>query len=154
MATDVITELHQLRELVGQEIGVTGWRTLSQKRINDFSEATGDCQWIHLDMERALAESPYGTTIAHGFLGLSLITGFVKDLVNITAEFSHGINYGLNHVRFPAPIPAGSKIRARVGLQSLEEIESGIQFVWIVTVETEKAEKPSVVAEWVTRSYR
>ena len=145
MATDVITELHHLRELVGQEIGVTGWRTLSQKRINDFSEATGDCQWIHLDMERALA---------HGFLGLSLITGFVKDLVNITAEFSHGINYGLNHVRFPAPIPAGSKIRARVGLQSLEEIESGIQFVWIVTVETEKAEKPSVVAEWVTRSYR
>ena len=107
-----------------------------------------------MDTERAAVESPYGTTVAHGFLSLSLLSAFVKDVVNVNAGFTRGINYGLNRVRFPAPVPVGSKIRARVGLQSLEEIEGGLQFVWMVRVEVEKSDKPSVVAEWVIRFYR
>ena len=154
MSANIITDLKQLKGLVGLEVGVTDWKTITQERINVFADATEDHQWIHLDTERASTESPYGTTVAHGFLNLSLLPVFIKDVVNVNVGFNRSINYGLNRVRFPAPVPAGSKIRARVGLQSLEEIEGGLQFVWMVRVEVEKSDKPSVVAEWVTRSYR
>ena len=154
MPANVITDLEQLRGLVGREVGVTDWKTMTQERINVFADATEDHQWIHIDAERAATESPYGTTVAHGFLSLSLLSAFIKDVVNVSAGFNRGINYGLNRVRFPAPVPAGAKIRARVGLQSLEEIEGGLQFVWMVRVEVEGFDKPSVVAEWVTRAYR
>ena len=154
MPANVITDLEQLRGFVGREIGVTDWRTMTQERIDVFADATEDRQWIHIDTARAAAESPYGATVAHGFLSLSLLSSFIQEVVNIRSGFNRGINYGLNRVRFPAPVPAGSKIRARVGLQSLEEIDGGIQFVWMVRVEVEGRDKPSVAAEWVTRSYR
>ena len=154
MPATVITDLEQLRGLVGGEVGVTDWKTMTQERINVFADATDDHQWIHIDADRAATESPYGTTVAHGFLSLSLLSGFIKEVVDVSAGFNRGINYGLNRVRFPAPVPAGAKIRARVGLQSLDEIEGGLQFVWGVRVEVEGFEKPSVVAEWVTRAYR
>ena len=154
MSTRVITDPKQLKTLVGREVGVTDWKAMTQERVSAFADVTEDHQWIHLDGERASSESPYKTTIAHGFLSLSLISAFIKEVVNIDAGFKTTINYGLNRVRFPAPVPVGSNIRARVGLQSLEEIEGGLQFTWIVRVESQKCDKPSVVAEWVTRSYR
>ena len=154
MSTRVITDLKQLKTLVGREVGVTDWKTMTQERVSAFADVTEDHQWIHLDGERASSESPYKTTVAHGFLSLSLISAFIKEVVNVNVGFKTTINYGLNRVRFPAPVAVGSNIRARVGLQSLEEIEGGLQFTWIVRVESQKCDKPSVVAEWVTRSYR
>lgn len=148
-----ITSLEELKNLVGQEIGLSDWFEVTQSRINDFAEATLDRQWIHLDVERARAESPYGTTIAHGFLTLSLISYLGSQALSLRPLFRTGINYGLNRVRFPAAVPAGARIRARFVLQSVEEIPGGIHVTWNVTVEVEGGQKPALVAEWLVRYY-
>jgi acyl dehydratase len=148
-----ITSVEELRSLAGQEVAVGDWFEVTQDRINLFADATGDHQWIHVDVERAKKESPYGTTIAHGFLTLSLLSHLMSQAVRINLPIKLGINYGLNKVRFPAAVPSGSKIRARAVLQSLEDIPGGQQLIWNITVEREGGDKPCCVAEWLVRYY-
>jgi acyl dehydratase len=153
MPTREISSLDELRSLVGREVGAGDWFEVSQERINQFADATGDHQWIHVDVERAKAETPFGSTIAHGFLTLSLLSDLVSRTVQVKLPIKMGINYGLNKVRFVSPVPAGARIRARVALQSLEDIPGGQQLVWAVTIEREGGEKPCCVAEWLVRQY-
>jgi acyl dehydratase len=148
-----ITSVEELRSLAGREVAVSDWFEVTQDHINLFADATGDHQWIHVDVERAKAESPYGDTIAHGFLTLSLLPQLMSQTVKIKIPIKLGVNYGLNKVRFPSAVPAGSRIRARAVLQSVEEIEGGQQLVWSLTVEREGGEKPCCVAEWLVRHY-
>lgn len=143
----------RLKELVGQDIGVTEWFRVAQERIVQFAEATEDRQWIHLDRERAKKESPYGTTIAHGFLTLSLLSHFVQEAIQIQSGVRLGVNYGLNRVRFPAALQADSRVRARVSLQALKELPDSLEAIYSVTVESEQAQKPCCVAEWIVRYY-
>ena len=136
---------------VGRELAVSDWLTVTQERIAQFADATGDHQWIHLDGERAERESPFGTTIAHGFLGLSLISALVKNAVSIGGH-RLSVNYGLNRVRFVSAVPAGARIRARVTPLSVQTVDGGAnQVVWSVVVEREDADKPCLVAEWLVR---
>ena len=144
----------QLRSLIGQEAGVSGWLTVNQLMIDTFAAITGDDQWIHIDPERAKAESLYGGTIAHGFLTLSLLSRLSREAVEVEGEFGMRINYGLNRVRFPAPVPVGSRIRARLKVQAVDDFEGGYQIAWLATVEVEGSEKPALVAEWIIRLYR
>jgi acyl dehydratase len=153
MPLRVIQSLDELKQLTGQEIGVSDWVEITQERINQFADATGDHQWIHIDAARAQAESSYGTTIAHGFLSLSLISTLLAGTVRLEIGGKMSINYGLNRVRFPSAVPAGSRVRGRFVLVAVEEFSGGAQFIWGVTVEAEGAPKPSVVAEWITRQY-
>ncbi|MEO6726665.1 MAG: MaoC family dehydratase [Blastocatellia bacterium] len=148
-----ITSFEELRSLVGQEVAVGDWFEVTQDRINQFAEATGDHQWIHLDTERARDESPYGTTIAHGFLTLSLLSYLMAQTVQIKVPIRMGINYGLNKVRFVSAVPAGAKIRLRAILQNLEEIPRGQQLTWAITIEREGGDKPVCIAEWLVRHY-
>ncbi len=148
-----ITSVEQLRSLAGQEVAVGEWLEVTQDRINLFAEATGDHQWIHVDVERAKKESPYGATIAHGFLTLSLLSHLMSQTVRLNLPVKLGINYGLNRVRFPSAVPSGSRIRARAVLQALEDIPGGQQLVWNITVEREGGDKPCCVAEWLVRYY-
>lgn len=145
--------IDEARALLGQEVAVSDWLEVSQERINQFAEATGDHQWIHQDVERAKTESPYGTTIAHGFLTLSLLSGLMQSAVKFNLPAKMGINYGLNRVRFVSAVPAGSRMRARVALQNLEDFAGGHQFTWQITVEIDGTAKPACVAEWLTRMY-
>jgi acyl dehydratase len=154
MATVVLANLDDLKHFIGREIGVTEWSQVTQERIQQFAEATEDRQWIHLDPERAKRESPYGTTIAHGFLTLSLVSYLMKQAVQIQSGLRMAVNYGLNRVRFPAPVLAGSKIRGRFTLAALQELPKGIEAVFSVAVESEGKEKPCCVAEWIVRYYR
>jgi len=142
-----------LAAFVGKEIGATDWFQLTQERIEQFAEATEDRQWIHMDRERASKESPYGATIAHGFLTLSLISHFIKELLQIESGVRLAVNYGLNRVRFPAAVPADSKIRARVALLALKELSDALEATFSVTIENEESDKPSCVAEWIVRYY-
>ena len=153
MAPVVLTKPGDLREFVGREIGVTEWFRVAQERIEQFALATEDRQWIHLDRERARRESPYGTTIAHGFLTLSLISHFVKEAIQIQGGLRLAVNYGLNRARFPAAVPADSRIRARVALQDLKEQPDRLEAIYAVTVESEQATKPCCIAEWIVRYY-
>jgi acyl dehydratase len=146
--------LEELARLTGQEIGVTDWLMIDQNRINTFAEATGDHQWIHVDGARAKTESKYGKTIAHGFLTLSLLSRLSNEAVEVRGDFGMRINYGLNRVRFPSPVPEGSRIRARLALQELMEFDGGHQITWLVTVDVERSDKPALVAEWLVRLYR
>jgi acyl dehydratase len=148
-----ITSLEELHSLVGQEVAIGDWFEVTQDRINQFAEATGDHQWIHLDTERAKSDSPYRTTIAHGFLTLSLLSHLMAETVQIKLPIKMGINYGLNKVRFVSAVPAGAKIRARATLQNLEEVPGGQQLTWAITVEREGGDKPACVAEWLVRYY-
>ena len=148
-----ITSLEELRSSAGQEVALSDWFEVTQERINLFAEATGDHQWIHVDVERAKTESPYGATIAHGFLTLSLLSYLMSQTVKIKLPIKMGINYGLNKVRFPSAVLAGSKVRARATLQSLDEITGGQQLIWNITVEREGSDKPCCVAEWLVRYY-
>jgi acyl dehydratase len=152
MAKIVIPGIERLKDSVGKELAVTEWLVVDQKRIDEFAVATGDDQWIHVDRERAARESPYRTTVAHGFLTLSLLPQFLKEAVDIQGV-RMGINYGLNRVRFSGPVPAGSRVRARFRLAAAEAIEQGVQAVWNVTVEREGEDKPVLVAEWITRRH-
>jgi acyl dehydratase len=144
--------LEELRAKIGQEIAVGDWTTVTQEQINLFAEATGDHQWIHLDQKRAQAESPYGTTIAHGFLTLSLLSKLMVEALDLP-KARMSINYGLNRVRFAAPVPAGKKVRARITLQGIDEVSGGVQMKWKVIIEVDGSEKPACVAETLTRDY-
>ncbi len=144
--------LSDLAACIGQEVAVSDWLTITQQQVNLFAEATGDHQWIHVDPEKAAA-GPFGTTIAHGFLTLSLLPKFFESSMEIV-ECRMGVNYGLNKVRFTAPVPVGSRLRARMTLLSAEPIEAnGLQMAWNVTVEREGADKPVCVAESLVRRY-
>jgi acyl dehydratase len=137
---------------VGQEVAVSEWTTITQEQVNRFAEATGDHQWIHVDVERARA-GPFGAPIAHGFLTLSLLPSFFDTALDIKGV-RMGVNYGLNRVRFPSPVPVGSRLRGRLTLQSAEPIErEGLQLTWSVVVEREGGEKPACVAESMARLY-
>ena len=147
----VVDTLETLRSFVGREVVTSDWFQITQERIQRFAEVTEDRQWIHVDRERAARQSPYGTTVAHGFLTLSLLSQFLSQSIKIRGNVSMGINYGLNRVRFPSPVPAGSKIRARFSLQSLKELHNAFQAVWSAVVEREGVDKPCCVAEWLVR---
>jgi acyl dehydratase len=146
-----IVDPSELVAHVGRELAVSDWLVVTQERIAQFADATGDHQWIHLDGERAERESPYGTTVAHGFLSLSLISALVKNAVSIGGH-RLAINYGLNRVRFVSAVPAGARIRARVTPLSVQAVDGGVsQVAWSVVVEREDADKPCLVAEWLVR---
>lgn len=146
------TSVEDMESEVGKEVAVSDWLVLSQERVNLFAEATDDPQWIHVDVERAKRESPFGGTVAHGFLTLSLLPKFIEQVIDMPPG-KMSINYGLNKVRFPAPMPVGGKIRGRFSLLSVERIEGGVQSVWQVTMEREGGDKPVCVAESVLRRY-
>lgn len=148
-----ITSKEELRSLVHAEAAVSDWLEVTQERITLFADATGDHQWIHVDSDRAKRESPYGATIAHGFLTLSLLAHSLFESLKITFPTRMAVNYGLNKVRFPAAVPAGSRIRARFTLKSLEEGPRELHVTWAITVEREGGEKPCCVAEWLLRYY-
>ena len=144
--------LRELEQRVGQEVGVSPWVEITQERIDTFARAIEDFQWIHVDPERARA-SPFGGTIAHGFLTLSLLS-HLSEMTFGFADRRMGINYGLNRVRFTSPVPVGARVRARFTLQKFEKIEGdGVQVTWSVLVEREGADKPALVAEWLGRHY-
>jgi acyl dehydratase len=143
--------LSELQALVGQTIGVSDWITVTQQRINLFAEATGDHQWIHIDEKRA-AEGPFGTTIAHGFLTLSLLPEMGAAAFKVD-DVRMGVNYGLGKVRFPAPVPTGSRLRGHFKLAKYEPIEGGAQLTVEVSMEREGADKPVCVAEAISRRY-
>lgn len=143
--------LAELQALVGQTIGVSDWITVTQQRINLFAEATGDHQWIHIDEKRA-AEGPFGTTIAHGFLTLSLLPEMGAAAFKVD-DVRMGVNYGLGKVRFPAPVPTGSRLRGHFKLAKYEPIEGGAQLTVEVSMEREGADKPVCVAEAISRRY-
>ncbi len=145
--------VQELKTLIGRETGVGPWFTVSQDLISQFGELTGDTQWIHTDPVRAQAESPFATTVAHGFLTLSLISRLVREAVDLQGDFRLSVNYGFNRVRFPAPVPVGSRIRARVDLNALHEAADHVEIVWGVTIEIESAPRPALVAEWLLRKY-
>lgn len=147
-----VTGLEALRALVGTELGRSRWFEIDQDRIATFADATDDHQWIHLDPERAARESPFGGTVAHGFLTLSLLPSMLSDvLVMVDAKLV--VNYGLNKVRFPAPVPAGSRVRAAIVLAALEDEHGSAQLTLDVTVEREGGTKPVCVAEFLVRRY-
>lgn len=150
----ILESLKSLEEFVGQEITVTDWLTVTQERIQQFAEATEDRQWIHVDSGHTRLESPYGTTVAHGFLTLSLLSHFVRQAIQLPGEVQRTINYGLNRVRFPTPVHAGEKIRAHVFLKSCRELPESVEAIFVITVETEGREKPCCVAEWILRYFR
>jgi len=135
---------------VGREVAVSDWLEIAQAKVDEFADATGDRQWIHVDPERAARESPFGGTIAHGFLTLSLLSKLYSSCIDIRPR-RMGINVGFNRVRFTAPVRVGTRIRARFALGKLEAVQDGFQFVWNVTIEAEGGDKPACVAEWVTR---
>ncbi|HEY6387147.1 MAG TPA: MaoC family dehydratase [Candidatus Acidoferrum sp.] len=153
MAPVIVETPDSLKQFLGKEIGVSEWLTVTQDRIAQFAEATEDRQWIHVERERAVRESPFGTTIAHGFLTLSLISRFMKDVIQVRSGVGMVINYGLNRVRFPSPVRAGSKIRARVTLLNVKEVPGAYETSFSVTVESEGGEKPCCVAESIVRYY-
>jgi acyl dehydratase len=146
--------LAELQQLVGQEVAVSNWFVVSQTLINEFAEVTADRQWIHVDPEIAKVKSPTKTTIAHGFFTLSLVSHLHGEAVRIQGDFSRGINYGFNRIRFPAPVPAGARIRLHSTLKAAEEIDGGIQCTWDLLMEIEEQSKPAFVAEWLVRLYR
>ena len=151
--TTVLNGKDEVLAAKGRDLGTTDWKVITQEQVNQFAEATGDHQWIHVDVERAKAESPYGGPIAHGFLTLSLVSQFLPQLVQVTG-MKMGVNYGTNKVRFPAPVPVGSNLRARASIGDVEEVGGGgVQITWNVALEVEGAEKPSCVAEFLARYY-
>ncbi len=143
--------LDEVKAHVGKELGVSDWLDVTQEKINEFAAVTGDDQWIHIDVERA-KESPFGGTIAHGYYTLSLAPRFSYDMFSFEG-FAFGVNYGLNRLRFPAPLPVGSKVRMRAKLLGVEEIPGGAQLTTELTFERDGGEKPVCVAESLSRVY-
>lgn len=145
-------KLSELAALVGQEVAVSDWLAVTQQQVDLFADATGDHQWIHVDVERA-RQGPFGAPIAHGFLTLSLLPKFFESALEVR-ETRMGVNYGLNRVRFTAPVPVGSRLRARLKLLACEPLaDNGYQMTWGVTVEREGSDKPVCIAESLTRRY-
>ena len=152
MAQVTVNGIEDLKSLLGKEIGPTDWREVTQDDIDTFARLSGDDQWIHVDVERAKTESPFGTTVAHGNLTLSMIDGLRRDLIE-SQGFKLGVNYGWNKVRFPAPVPAGSRVRAKAEVTDIDEVGGGwYQVVTKFTVEVEGGEKPVCVGESVGRA--
>ena len=151
MAKTTINGIDELKTRVGDELGVSDWRDVTQADIDKFAEVTGDDQWIHVDPERA-KDTPFGGTIAHGYFTLSLAPVFSYELFELTG-IAMGINYGANKVRFPAPLPVGSKVRMRMTLQDVTDIPGGAQLTMLLTFEREGGEKPVCVAETLSRVY-
>jgi len=141
-----------LAEHIGHNFGAAAPVLLDQARIDSFAHCTGDKQWIHVDTERAAAELPSHTTIAHGFLTLSLLSTLIRESIRVTG-LRMAINYGLNRVRFVSPVPAGSRIRALITLKAVDAVSGGFQVTWDVTIEREGGDKPAAIAEWVVRYY-
>jgi len=152
MAKIEIHNLEELKQWVGKEIAVSDWMQVTQEQINLFADATGDQQWIHVDPVRAAAESPFGTTIAHGYLTLSLLPHMMMETLALSGA-KMSINYGLNRVRFAAPVRCNDRIRTRFSLASLEDIPGGVQLTWHALVEIEGGHKPACVAEMIARRY-
>lgn len=152
MARVEIRDLAELREKVGRELAVSEWVAVTQERINLFAEATDDHQWIHVDPARAARDSPFGGTVAHGFLTLSLLPRLAADTL-VLPEAKLVVNYGLNRVRFPSPVRAGQRIRARFTPSGIEDVPGGVQLTFTVTIEAEGGDKPACVAETVSRRY-
>ena len=152
MAQLKLASIGDLRPLVGTEMAASDWFLISQERIDAFATAPDDLQWIHTAAARAAAESPYGGTVAHGFLTLSVLPHLMQQAIELSGV-RMGINYGLNRVRFTGPVPAGSRIRAHFTLALLEDLPGGVQTTWSVRVEREGEDKPVLVAEWLTRRF-
>ncbi|MBL8311797.1 MAG: MaoC family dehydratase [Burkholderiales bacterium] len=144
--------LDTLPNWLGRDVGPSDWLTITQERINQFAEATGDHQWIHVDAERAAKESPFGATVAHGYLTLSLMPMFKEQCMEY-ANVKMGVNYGTNRVRFMSPVKVNSRVRGRFKLLEVETIKGGVQVVWEATVEIDGLSKPACVAELVARIY-
>ena len=142
-----------LKDWIGREIAVSEWFPVTQERIQQFADVTEDRQWIHVDRQRARRESSYGTTIAHGFLTLSLLSRFIRQAVEIRSGVRMSVNYGLNRVRFPSPVCADSRVRAHFTLRSVKDLPDALEAIVDASVETEGNEKPCCVAEWVIRYY-
>jgi len=152
MALVTANGIEELKGLIGQDVGPSSWREVTQEAIDKFAEITGDDQWIHVDVERAQRESPFGTTVAHGNLTLSMIDGMRRELIS-SQGMRLGVNYGWNKIRFPAPVPSGARIRARAEILSVEDVGGGWwQVTTRFTVELEGNEKPACVAESVGRA--
>ena len=152
MALVQIDGIEALRDLVGEEIGPTDWREVTQEDIDNFAQISRDDQWIHVDRDRAERESPFGTTVAHGNLTLSLTDGFRRELIE-QRGVKLGVNYGFDKVRFPAPVPSGSRVRCRAQLVSVDELEGGWwHVVTRLTIEVEGSDKPACVADSVGRA--
>jgi acyl dehydratase len=147
-----LSSAEDIRALVGQPPRVSDWVEIDQASVDRFAVATGDHQWIHVDPERAKRESPFGGPIAHGFLTLSLIPALLVETIRF--EQRMGVNYGLNRVRFTAPVPVGSKLRANFAVASVSDVDAdGVQIVWSVTLERQGSERPACIAEFITRHY-
>ena len=145
-----IPDIAKLRERIGQEVAASDWIAVTQERIDRFASATEDEQWIHIDPARAARESPFKTTIAHGFLTLSLVSALSRRAMSFS-RIRMAVNYGMNRVRFMSPVPAGSRIRGRFVPVAVDEVGGGIQVTWAVTIEREHGEKPCCLAEWIVR---
>ena len=152
MAHTTADGVEGVQALVGQHLGYSDWVTITQEQVDQFADATGDHQWIHVDPERAAKESPFGGPIAHGYLTLSLLPSLMPQILETTG-FRMGVNYGTEKVRFPSPVPVGSRVRAGATLDSATPFDGGVQMVVTVTVEVEGAPKPSMVATTLTRRY-
>ncbi len=152
MAKRIIQNLEELKTSVGQEIGVSDWHRVTQEAVNMFADATLDHQWIHVDPERAKKESPFGGPIAHGYYTLSLAPYLISNLMDIKAK-RMGVNYGLNKLRFTAPVPIPSNLRLRVTLSAIEDIKGGVQATYTLSFEVEGKDKPSCIAEVIFRYY-
>jgi acyl dehydratase len=152
MAQTAVSGVEGVLGLVGQHLGVSDWVEITQQQVDLFAEATGDFQWIHVDPERAARESPFGGPVAHGYLTLSLLPSLLRPILSIEG-FRMGVNYGLDKVRFPAPVPVGSRVRASATLDSATPFDGGVQMVVTVTVEVEGGSKPAMVATTVSRRY-
>jgi len=151
--TRVVKDLAELKTLAGQNLGVTEWHEVTQELINRFADTTGDHQWIHVDVERCKTESPYKACIAHGFLTVSLLPGLMREAVDVQGDYKMRINYGFNRLRFTGAVPSGSRIRGRFTLQSIKDVDGGVELTWLSTVEVEGRDKPALVAEWLGRTY-
>jgi acyl dehydratase len=150
----VFTDFDELKAAVGTEVGVSDWIEITQDRINQFAEATGDEQWIHVDTERAARESPGGTTIAHGLLSLSLIPMFIRSIIGVKG-LKNTLNYGANRIRYLTPVPAGSRLRARVTVMEAEDVPpDALRVTYKVTIELEGGKRPACVAEVIGQHYR
>jgi acyl dehydratase len=152
MLTLELSSLRELKQRVGDEVVVSDWLEMTQERIDHFAQATGDHQWIHVDVARAQRESPFGAPIAHGFLTLSLLSKFLNESVSFSNS-TMGVNYGLNRLRFTSPVPVGARIRGRFTVKRVEELEAGVQVTWAVSIEREGSDKPCLIAEWLTRRH-
>src|SRR5260370_26967799 len=145
----VVNGLDELRGVTGEEGGASDWVTVTQAMIDQYADRTDDQQWIHVDVERAKRETPFGSTIAHGFLTVSLLPRLAREAVDVRGDFKMRINYGFNRLRFVSPVRAGARVRARFTPQTVTENE----VTWLVTVDVEGSEKPAIVAEWLGRFY-